>query len=72
MGMSDCLWGLLDGVNGDGLCASLTFGGRRIVGVGFGIPHCTPLLPRNLQQHSGSDSKTSVGSGAHGIQCDAY
>lgn len=38
MGMSDCTWGLLDGINGDGLCASLTFGGRRISGKGFGIP----------------------------------
>jgi predicted choloylglycine hydrolase len=36
--MSDCTWGLLDGVNEDGLCASLTFGGRRITGKGFGIP----------------------------------
>lgn len=38
IGMSDCTWGLLDGINGDGLCASLTFGGRRITGLGFGIP----------------------------------
>lgn len=38
MGMSDCTWGLLDGINADGLCASLTFGGRRTSGVGFGIP----------------------------------
>jgi predicted choloylglycine hydrolase len=38
IGMSDCLWGLLDGVNDAGLTASLTFGGRRAVGDGFGIP----------------------------------
>jgi predicted choloylglycine hydrolase len=38
IGMSDCLWGLLDGVNDAGLAASLTFGGRREVGEGFGIP----------------------------------
>ena len=38
IGMSDCLWGLLDGVNDAGLAASLTFGGRRVVGDGFGIP----------------------------------
>ena len=38
IGMSDCLWGLLDGVNDAGLAASLTFGGRREVGDGFGIP----------------------------------
>ena len=29
LGMSDCLWGLLDGMNDAGLAASLTFGGRR-------------------------------------------
>jgi len=38
IGMSDCLWGLLDGVNEDGLTISLTFGGRRDVGDGFAIP----------------------------------
>jgi len=38
IGMSDCNWGLLDGMNADGLCLSLTFGGRRSVGEGFGIP----------------------------------
>ena len=38
IGMSDCLWGLLDGVNDAGLAASLTFGGLPGVGDGFGIP----------------------------------
>ncbi|HEY3016850.1 MAG TPA: C45 family peptidase, partial [Nocardioides sp.] len=38
VGMSDCLWGLIDGMNDAGLAASLAFGGRRTVGVGFGIP----------------------------------
>ena len=38
LGMADCLWGLLDGVNDAGLAVSLTFGGRREVGEGFGIP----------------------------------
>ncbi|MBV8733428.1 MAG: hypothetical protein JO120_01475 [Solirubrobacterales bacterium] len=38
IGVSDCLWGLVDGVNDAGLAASLTFGGRRAVGNGFGIP----------------------------------
>lgn len=38
LGMSDCMIGLLDGINGDGLTVSLTFGGRRTVGPGFGIP----------------------------------
>ena len=36
--MADCLWGLLDGMNEDGLSVSLTFGGRRVLGDGFGIP----------------------------------
>ena len=38
IGMSDCLWGLLDGMNDAGLAVSLTFGGRRVLGDGFGIP----------------------------------
>lgn len=38
IGMSDCNWGLLDGINADGLAISLTFGGRKISGEGFGIP----------------------------------
>ncbi len=38
IGMSDCLWGLLDGMNEVGLAVSLTFGGRRVLGDGFGIP----------------------------------
>jgi predicted choloylglycine hydrolase len=38
LGTGDCLWGLVDGVNDDGLAVSLTFGGRREVGEGFGIP----------------------------------
>ena len=38
IGMVDCTWGLLDGMNGCGLAASLTFGGRKITGEGFGIP----------------------------------
>ncbi|SLN51190.1 Acyl-coenzyme A:6-aminopenicillanic acid acyl-transferase [Roseivivax jejudonensis] len=38
MGVSDGLWGLVDGVNDAGLAVSLTFGGRRIVGEGFGVP----------------------------------
>jgi len=38
LGTGDCLWGLVDGVNGAGLAVSLTFGGRREVGEGFGVP----------------------------------
>lgn len=38
LGMSDCLWGLVDGMNNAGLAVSVAFGGRRGVGEGFGIP----------------------------------
>jgi predicted choloylglycine hydrolase len=34
----DVLWGALDGCNADGLAISLAFGGRHVVGDGFGIP----------------------------------
>ena len=36
--MSDCLWGVLDGINDSGLAVSLAFGGSKAVGEGFGIP----------------------------------
>jgi len=36
--MSDCLWGVLDGLNEHGLAVSLAFGGRPDVGEGFGVP----------------------------------
>ena len=38
LGTSDGLWGLVDGMNDAGLAVSLTFGGRRVVGDGFGVP----------------------------------
>lgn len=38
IGMSDGLFGLVDGMNDEGLAVSLTFGGRREVGEGFGVP----------------------------------
>lgn len=38
MGTSDGLWGLVDGMNDAGLAVSLTFGGRHVVGDGFGVP----------------------------------
>lgn len=37
-GVSDGLWGLVDGINDAGLAVSLTFGGRQVVGDGFGVP----------------------------------
>lgn len=50
IGTSDCLWGLLDGMNQDGLAVSLTFAGQRGSGSGFGIP----LVVRYLLQTAGS------------------
>jgi len=38
IGTSDCAWGLLDGINDAGLAVSLAFGGRTVVGSGFGVP----------------------------------
>lgn len=38
MGMSDGLFGLVDGMNDEGLVTSLTFGGRQVTGEGFGVP----------------------------------
>ena len=38
LGTSDCLLGLVDGINDLGLSVSLTFGGRHVVGEGFGVP----------------------------------
>jgi len=38
LAMVDCLWGVLDGINEDGLALSLSFGGRTAVGKGFGVP----------------------------------
>jgi predicted choloylglycine hydrolase len=38
IGSGDCAWGLLDGINDAGLAVSLAFGGRKVVGAGFGVP----------------------------------
>src|SRR5439155_21001695 len=38
LALSHCQRGLLDGMHDDGLAASPTFGGRRALGDGFGIP----------------------------------
>jgi predicted choloylglycine hydrolase len=35
--LSDCFWGVLDGINGSGLAVSLAFGGSPHLGDGFGI-----------------------------------
>lgn len=38
MAVGDCLWGVLDGINEAGLAVSLSFGGRQVIGEGFGVP----------------------------------
>jgi predicted choloylglycine hydrolase len=35
---SECLWGVLDGINEHGLSVALSFGGSTVVGDGFGVP----------------------------------
>lgn len=50
MAASDCLWGVLDGVNEHGLVVALAFGGRQAVGKGFGIP----LILRYVLETCGS------------------
>lgn len=59
IGMLDCAWGLLDGINSDGLIASLTFGGKKEVGEGFGAP----LILRYILETSNNveDAKARIG-----------
>ncbi len=59
IGSSDCLWGLLDGMNEDGLAVSLTFGGRRVLGTGFGIP----LIVRYLLETCATVAEASAALG---------
>lgn len=37
IGMADCVWGVLDGINDSGLGVSINYGGRLVEGKGFGI-----------------------------------
>jgi predicted choloylglycine hydrolase len=37
LAMADCLWGAVDGINEHGLAVAIAFGGRPVVGPGFGI-----------------------------------
>lgn len=48
--MTDVLWGALDGINEAGLAVALAFGGRKVVGEGFGIP----LIVRYLLETCGT------------------
>lgn len=56
IGMLDCAWGLLDGMNADGLVASLTFGGKKEVGEGFGAP----LILRYLLETSSNVDEARI------------
>ena len=48
--MIDCMSGVLDGINSDGLAVSMSFGGRQEFGAGFGIP----LVLRYLLEYAGN------------------
>ena len=58
LGMVDCLWGLLDGINQSGLAVSLAFGGDPRTGNGFAVP----ILVRYLLEtcSSVSDAKDAL------------
>ena len=54
IGMSDCLWGLLDGINDAGLVVSLAFGGRRETGPGFAVPLVVRYLLETCETTDGA------------------
>ncbi len=56
IGTGDCLWGLLDGMNDDGLVISLTHGGRQSSAPGFAIP----LVVRYLLEVAGTVDEARV------------
>ena len=51
--MMDCMSGVLDGMNADGLAVSMSFGGRQEFGTGFGIP----IVLRYLLECAGNVSE---------------
>jgi predicted choloylglycine hydrolase len=55
LGMRDCLWGLLDGVNDAGLTVSLAFGGRQAIEPGFAVP----LVVRYLLEVCGTTAEAA-------------
>lgn len=60
MGLSDCVWGVLDGLNEHGLAVSLAFGGRKVVGHGFGVT----LIRRRSRTPPTRDRSSHLGVGA--------
>jgi len=53
--MIDCMSGVLDGINSDGLAVSMSFGGRQEFGTGFGIP----MVLRYLLEFAGNVAEAS-------------
>jgi predicted choloylglycine hydrolase len=53
IGMLDCMSGILDGINNDGLAVSMSFGGREEFGEGFGIS----IVLRYLLEFAGDVSE---------------
>lgn len=75
IGISDCLWGLLDGINSNGLAASLAFGGSNEVKEGFGIPLIIRYLleTTNTVDEAIAVLKTIPSHMAYNVQlCDAH
>ncbi len=62
LGTSDMLWGLLDGMNEDGLAVSLTFGGRPDVGDRLRYPHRVALHLGDLRHRRAGGQRTSADS----------
>ena len=65
LGMLDCLWGLLDGINDAGLAVSLTFGGRPGGGCGLRHPAGDPLCAGDLRDSSRGGAGAAQSAGPH-------
>jgi predicted choloylglycine hydrolase len=70
LGTSDCLWGLLDGMNANGLAVSLAFGGARGSGRGFGIPLVVRYLLEIADHGRDGDVRAADDSGVDVLQPD--
>lgn len=55
--MTDCAWGVLDGINEDGLAVSIAYGGRLVEGDGFAV---TLVLRYILETCSSVDEAVAV------------
>ena len=70
MGTSDGMWGLVDGINDAGLAVSLTFGGRRVVGDGFGVPLILRYVLQTCDTAEQAGEVLRRGAHAYELQCD--